>query len=355
VAPRDHALGDHFESSFTKMKVSVVCPFFNEEAVIRQAAHRMVDRLNKDFGHDWELILVNDGSTDASLENVLHTLPKLDSQRIRIMSLPLNQGRGRALKAGIDTARGELIVTTEADGSWGEDIVRRLVEELDLHPEADFVVASPHLPGGGLANVPLTRRLLTSLGNRLIRAFFTSNLTMNTGMTRGYRREVLQPLPTIENGKEFHLEVLLKLLTLGFCPREIPATITWPDRRRSKRERRRRSSTRILRTIGTHLQFLTIAQPTRYFAFATLSALLLGAGFVGTAGVRLLLGIQPAIYYALVGFLLLLFALCFAGFSVVFSQLRHASRENLMRHYPKPWPPSARRGFQVFPPSSEVR
>jgi hypothetical protein len=120
-------------------------------------------------------------------------------------------------------------VTTEADCSWGDDVALRLVEELRSHPEADFVIASPHLPGGGLVRVTPHRVALTRLGNRLIYAFFEPSITMNTGMTRVYRKGVIQPLVTAEDGKEFHLEVLLKLITLGFRARS--ATITWPERR----------------------------------------------------------------------------------------------------------------------------
>ena len=48
-------------------------------------------------------------------------------------------------------------------------------------------------------------------------------------MTRAYRKNVIQPLVTFENGKEFHLEVLLKLNILGFRIGEIPAVLEWKD------------------------------------------------------------------------------------------------------------------------------
>lgn len=247
------------------MKISIVCPFYNEEAIIAAATKRMIGNLDKQIDA-WELILVNDGSRDCSLEVLLASLNPQQLKRVRVISCPVNQGRGRALKNGIDAAIGDVIVTTEADCSWGDDIVLRLVNELTAHPEAHFIVASPHLPGGGLVNVPLRRRLLTAIGNRLIRAFFTSKVTMNTGMTRAYRREVVQPLEVWENGKEFHLEVLLKLVGLGFRVREIPACITWQEHKlAAPGSAKRVSSTRIFKTIGTHMRFLAIAKPTQYF------------------------------------------------------------------------------------------
>jgi dolichol-phosphate mannosyltransferase len=335
------------------MKVSVVCPFFNEEAIIAAATRRMIANLENQF-EDWELILVNDGSRDRSLDFLKASLHQEDSC-VRVISCPINQGRGRALKNGVDAASGEIIVTTEADCSWGDDIVRRLCDELISHPETHFVIASPHLPGGGLANVPLRRRLLTAVGNRLIRAFFTSRVTMNTGMTRAYRREVIQPLDVWENGKEFHLEVLLKLVVLGFRVREIPAVITWQEHKLSAPGTAKRvSSTRIFNTIGTHLRFLAIAKPTQYFAIAALASLLTGGFLVGWAIWNLVHGV-PAAFLAIVGLLMLLFTLLFTGFAVFFVKLGETMRDQWLLTYRNRGniPPSAMPAKQVFPETQD--
>lgn len=329
------------------VRISVVCPFFNEESIIELAALRMLGNLRQHLGPDgWELILVDDGSKDSSLEILLRTL-RMEPGAVRLITLARNQGRGRALKTGIDAARGDVIITTEVDCSWGDDIVPRLVNVLEEQPEIDFVVASPHLPGGGLANVPLNRVLLTTVGNMIIRGLFASGVTMNTGMTRAYRRGVIQPLVAHENGKEFHLEVLLKLLTLGFKAGEIPATITWQDEKLARHvESKRRSSTNIQKTINSHLRFVAIAQPVRYFAWFAFLSLLVGLGFIVSA-VWMLIVHGPAVFLAIIGLIMLLFSLLFLGFSVVFFQMRENMREEWMRSYPLPHPPSAQRGVPV--------
>lgn len=327
-------------------RVSVVCPFYNEQAVLVAATGRMVGALERDFGTDWELILVNDGSTDQSLPTLLEAAERLGKGRLRVLSFATNQGRGRAIKAGIDAARGRVIVTTEVDGSWGEAIVRELVDELEHHPETDFVIASPHRAGGGLKNVPFQRVFLTRFGNLLIRAFFGSGVTMNTGMTRAYRSAVIKPLVVYANGKEFHLEVLLKLITIGFRFREIPATLTW---HRCGESGARRSSTNIRQTITSHLQFLTIARPVRYFVAFALVTGLLSVGFMAAAVYMLITRIAPAIYLALTGLSMFLVALVFIGFAVLFSETRDAMRAELVRMYPLPHPPAARPPSEVFP------
>jgi dolichol-phosphate mannosyltransferase len=329
-------------------RVSVVCPFYNEEMVIVAATEQMMATLERDFGGDWELILVNDGSRDSSLQRLLELAGRLASPpRLRVLTFATNQGRGRAIKAGIDAARGAIIVTTEVDGSWGEEIVRQLVDELDRHPESDFVIASPHRPGGGLKNVPFKRVLLTRLGNLLIRAFFGSGVTMNTGMTRAYRRAVIQPLVVHADGKEFHLEVLLKLITVGFRFREIPATITW--NRFQSPAKARRSSTNIRHTIASHLQFLTIARPVRYFVMFAILTGITSVAFLSGAVVMLITKLAPAIFLALTGLSMFLVSLIFTGFAVLFSETREAMRGELIRLYPPPHPPAARAATELFP------
>ncbi len=327
--------------------LSVVCPFYNEELIVVAAAERMIGNLARLFGADWELILVNDGSTDRSLMLLRESLAGMSGGRVVVLSYPHNAGRGRALKTGIDAARGEIIVTTEVDGSWGDDIVARLVECLNAHPETDFVIASPHLAGGGLVNVPRRRVFLTRVGNILIRFFFDPRITMNTGMTRAYRRAVIQPLVALEDGKEFHLEVLLKLVTIGFRFREIPATLTWLDHRLAADEARtRRSSTNLARTIVSHLRFTAIARPVQYFAWLAFWVALTGAGFLATGTWNLLFG-GPAVFYAIIGLVLFLIALVFGGYSVIFYQLREQSRDNWLRAYPLPHPPTVPRPVRV--------
>lgn len=331
--------------------VSVICPFFNEEGIIEKAMDRMLQNLEQQFGRDFELILVNDGSRDETLSTLcsrLETHPLRSN--VRVLTYAINQGRGRALKTGIDAARAEIIVTTEVDCSWGDDIVQRLHQELITHPEVDFVIASPHRPGGGLVNVSPSRVFLTRAGNKLIRLFFDSSVTMNTGMTRGYRSRVIQPLMTEENGKEFHLEVLLKLLGLGFRAREIPATLTWLDHKLQRDGApKRKSSTKIFKTITSHLRFIAIAQPVRHYAALTALSALLGCIFLLAACIMLVTKAAPAVYLALVGLILLVMALLFGAFSILFFQLRELSRLNWMEGYKMRTPPTARPAQTAFP------
>ena len=305
------------------MDISVVCPFFNEAGILEHAVRTLLERLRTLDG-EWELIVVNDGSTDGSAE-IAETLAR-ENPRLRLLSYRYNRGRGYALRAGITAATGEIIVTTEIDLSWGENIVHELVAEIRKHPDADMVVASPHLPGGGYRNVPARRVWLSRIGNRVIRAGMSGAATMNTGMTRAYRRDVIQLMPLFENGKEFHLEVILKASEFGMQIREIPAVLEWKDYKHKGQRIKRKSSSRIKRLVVSHSLFSLFANPIRYVWAASLGALLLGLLSISGAMVLYALNMVAA-YTALLGVSLLIVAAVLFVLGVVVKQGNMIQRE----------------------------
>ncbi len=114
------------------MDISVVIPVFNEEdniPVLHEKLKAVLERLNKDY----EVIYVDDGSTDRTLE-ILESLQRADSHVI-VLSLRRNFGQTAAFAAGFDFARGDVIITMDADlQNDPEDIPKllELIEECDL-------------------------------------------------------------------------------------------------------------------------------------------------------------------------------------------------------------------------------
>lgn len=305
------------------MQVSVVCPFYNESAIIENAVRRMIANLEKS-GADWELIVVDDGSTDNSLALVSAAIK--GDHRVSVISYPYNMGRGHALKTGIEAATKEFIVTTEIDLSWGDGITQDILKKFRDEPHLDVVIASTNLRGGGYKDVPFQRILLSRLGNLIIRLLFTKNITMNTGMTRGYRRQIIQNLRTFEKGKEFHLEVLLKLVTLGARIGEIPATIEWKDHKLSKSRVKRTSSSNIPKLIGSHLNFAVFANPIRYFWLVSVLTFLMSASVFLYGAYRYLNGFV-SIYMLLVALLLAISGFIFFGFGIITAQNNNILKE----------------------------
>lgn len=286
--------------------ISVVCPFYNEATIIEASVRQMLANLAT-LDRPWELVIVNDGSLDNSFA-LAHAL-QAESPHLRVIGYPNNRGRGYALRTGIEAARGDIVVTTEIDCSWGDDIVHRIVRVFDEYPNTEMVIASPNLPGGEYVNVDPTRVLVSRLGNLVLRAAVAPRLTMYTGMTRGYRREKFLELPLDQDEKEFHLEVAHKALAFGFIIRELPAVLTWQhDKLAKKGAARRTSSSRVRKLVRTHLLFSVFAAPIRYIVAIAAVLCLPAFGFI-TAAVYSLFTSKPSAFYLLTGLFLFLIAL----------------------------------------------
>ena len=297
-----------------RITVSLVCPFFNEAAIIDYTIRHLLQQLES-LDADWELIVVNDGSTDGS-EVIAQSIP---SPHLRVLGYPHNRGRGHALRTGIAAASGDIVVTTEIDLSWGDRIVHELVDALRRDPTLDIVVASPHLPDGGYRNVPARRVWISKIGNLVIRTLMMNAVTMNTGMTRAYRRTLIQSLPLTEDGKEFHLEVILKASAFGVRIGEIPAILEWKEHRRAGQVVQRKSSSRMRRLIVSHSLFSLFAHPVRYVMGAAMVSLALGLFFLGWAVVAMMLG-EVAAYMALLGTSLVILSLGFFLTAIIMQQ-----------------------------------
>ncbi len=124
--------------------VSVVIPAFNEQEAVEKAVAD-VKAVLANCDADWEIIVVDDGSTDATAE-------RAERAGARLISLPENRGYGAALKTGIANARHERIVITDADGTYPADALPELLAHADGY---DMVVGAR--VGENVA-VPLLRR-----------------------------------------------------------------------------------------------------------------------------------------------------------------------------------------------------
>ena len=194
------------------------------------------------------------------------------------------------------------------------------------HPETDIVVASPHLPGGGYKNVPFKRVWLSRLGNQVIRACMSNSTSMNTGMTRAYRRQVIQSLPLFADGKEFHLEVILKATEFGLHIREIPALLEWKEYKHQGKRVNRKSSSRVNKLIVSHSLFSVFANPVRYVWAASFVTACLGA-LIFCYAVALLILRMVSAYMALLSMALFIVAAVLFVLGVVVKQGNMIQRE----------------------------
>jgi dolichol-phosphate mannosyltransferase len=245
--------------------VTAVIPMHNEAENAAETLGALAAAFEAE-GWTYELIPVDDGSTDETLD-VLE-LYALDHPEVRPHSYRRNRGRGYALRQGFDAARGNFVVSLDADLSYsaetGVEMIRTLMED----PETDIVLASQWMPGGSIDGVPWDRAFISWAGNVVLRRTLPIKIWTSTSICRAYRIEVLRSFDLASEGKEIHLEILSEAITLGYGIKEIPAVLGSRKKGHSK--------FRPNATIISHLLFTIVERPATIFAFAGLAVMLAG-------------------------------------------------------------------------------
>jgi len=163
--------------------ISVFLPVLDEEPNLRPL-HEKLDKALEQLGRTAEIIYVDDGSRDGSL-NILRELAAKDS-RVRVVALRRNYGQTAAMAAGIDAARGRVLIPMDADLQNDPADIKRLLEKLD---EGYDVVSGWRKDR---KDKMVTRKIPSMLANRLISWIGGVPLHDYGCSLKAYRRESLE-------------------------------------------------------------------------------------------------------------------------------------------------------------------
>ena len=247
------------------MDLSIVIPMFNEAENVEITLEK-VEGILSQFQGTFEIIPVNDGSVDNTLEVLKKVAGR--NKKIKVVSYPKNVGRGRALRTGFRESTGDIVVSIDADLSFAPNHILDLIKVLREEPDVDFVLGSPFVPGGRVRNVPFHRLWISKLGNKVLRYTMPNKIYYSTGVFRAYRRKVLDSLELESDDKEIHLEILSKAVALGYRVKEVPVVLSARTRGKSK--------FKFKKTAVSHLVFSAFEKPMIIFGFLGLLSLGIG-------------------------------------------------------------------------------
>lgn len=209
---------------------AVIIPTYNERETLPHLIRQLMDFPGV------RVLVVDDGSPDGTgqiAENLSSTFPG----RLEVMHRPHPAGLGSAYIDGMQHAlayQTDLIAQMDADLSHD---VRYLPDLIAAASTADLVLGSRYVPGGGVSNWSLDRRLLSRFANFYVRAITGLRVRDATAGYRCWRRETLRQLPLERlksSGYSFQVEMAWETVRRGFRVAEVPIVFVERTQGRSK-------------------------------------------------------------------------------------------------------------------------
>ena len=177
------------------MLISAIIPCFNEERVVATAYQRLSAALNRDPALDYELVFIDDGSTDGTAL-ILQQLARLD-QRVRLIKFSRNFGHQPAVSAGLRYCRGDLAVIIDADLQDPPEIVPDMIKQLQASGSNVVYGVRKRREGETLFKL-----VTANLFYRLLNNLSEIPLPVNTGDFRVIDRKVINAFNALpENNK----------------------------------------------------------------------------------------------------------------------------------------------------------
>lgn len=192
--------------------ISVIIPAMNEEQVIGAVVEK-VHNVMKDSGYKYEVIVVDDGSSDK-------TAIMAQQAGARVIRHAYNMGNGAAVKSGIRNARGEVVVMMDADGQHDPIDIPRLLAEIDDYPMVVGARASESQASKyrDIANT-IYNALASYMCSRPIPDLTSGFRAINTSLARQF-------LYLLPNTFSYPTTITLSIIRSGYCVKYIPIKVS---------------------------------------------------------------------------------------------------------------------------------
>ncbi|HEC22518.1 MAG TPA: glycosyltransferase, partial [Chloroflexi bacterium] len=174
---------------------SIVAPVYNEVANVREL-YRRISAVMNDLGDPWELILVNDGSTDGSAD-VMNALYAEDPGHVRVIHFSRNFGHQIAVTAGMDHARGQAVILIDADLQDPPEVIPEMIQKWREGYEVVYAVRAER------EGESWFKRVTASLFYRLLYRITDVDIPLDTGDFRLMDRSVVDAVHAMREQHRF--------------------------------------------------------------------------------------------------------------------------------------------------------
>lgn len=195
--------------------VSIIIPAYNEEKNLENVLIEL-KKLREQVQMDYEIIVVNDGSTDK-------TEAVASQNGANVLSNKTNQGKGISLKRGFECAKGEIIVTMDGDGSHDPKDIPKLV--WPVQNGTDIAVGSRFNTREGRQTTTRINLIGNYIFNLAILLLTRSVVTDSQSGFRAYKPHVLKEVKINSKGFDVETELTLKPVLMGYSLKEVPVLV----------------------------------------------------------------------------------------------------------------------------------
>ncbi len=216
-----------------KLDLSIVVPAYNEEQRLLPTLERMVKNLRNTFPGTFEIIVLDDGSKDAT--SAVANQFALEHKEVSVITNKENHGRGFVMRQGVLGAKGRYILDTDADGSVADEAIPRFYEYIESHKDIDMLIGSRTIEGAKILVVqPPLRVLLAYIFMVLAWIMFRWRFIDRVNGFKFFRREVAHDVFAHLHENTFFGEAEVTYVTdrRGWCVKELP--VLWSDHRDSR-------------------------------------------------------------------------------------------------------------------------
>lgn len=202
--------------------ISLVIPCFNSSSYIEEHMRRLVAFLESGAG-EFEVVVVDDGSSDKTPE-ILKTFSASDP-RVHVILQAKNSGKGAAVKRGMEAARGEYIIFTDADLPYDLSALPLFVE--NLRAGAEVVLGARSALAGSVAGQESHRTFLSRVFATIANIVLYENVPDTQAGIKGFTREAARAIfPKVSTSRfAFDVEVIVLAQVQGFKVESSPVTL----------------------------------------------------------------------------------------------------------------------------------